>query len=233
MGRVVETHPGKDGLVRVVSLRTSVGVLRRPLVKLVLLPVAPPELDVAHQLGEKCLVLEEVGGSFISVVGDHFFRASTIITPDLQGWVFGRGLEDILANLESTKTYLYKYYINCYVLDEPVKVDRITEDSNMQRMTEVEDEYVADALTNMQPHCEDLVGRLTDAIRGLAVPRAEEALISSFDGSHATSSLLSYNHLQRSTPASISHFKVPAPAERLATDKKPGESSFTKTFEVM
>ncbi|UYV63070.1 hypothetical protein LAZ67_2003055 [Cordylochernes scorpioides] len=54
MGIVVETHPGKDGLVRVVSVRTSVGVLRRPLVKLVLLPVAPPELDVAHQLGEEC-----------------------------------------------------------------------------------------------------------------------------------------------------------------------------------
>ncbi|UYV65348.1 hypothetical protein LAZ67_3004018 [Cordylochernes scorpioides] len=54
MGRVVETHPGKDGLVRVVSVRTSVGVLRRPLVKLVLLPVAPPELDVTHQLGEEC-----------------------------------------------------------------------------------------------------------------------------------------------------------------------------------
>ncbi|UYV74218.1 SRGAP1 [Cordylochernes scorpioides] len=39
MGRVVETHPGKDGLVRVVSVRTSVGVLRRPLVWLVLLPL--------------------------------------------------------------------------------------------------------------------------------------------------------------------------------------------------
>ncbi|UYV61579.1 hypothetical protein LAZ67_1005356 [Cordylochernes scorpioides] len=46
MGRVVETHPGKDGLVRVVSVRTSVGVLRRPLMKLVLLPVAPLDLDV-------------------------------------------------------------------------------------------------------------------------------------------------------------------------------------------
>ncbi|UYV67771.1 hypothetical protein LAZ67_5001937 [Cordylochernes scorpioides] len=53
MGRVVETHPGKDGLVRVVSVRTSVGVLRRPLVKLVLLPVAPQNLDVTHQLGEE------------------------------------------------------------------------------------------------------------------------------------------------------------------------------------
>ncbi|UYV70736.1 hypothetical protein LAZ67_8000407 [Cordylochernes scorpioides] len=53
---------------------------------------------------------------------------------------------------------------------EPVKVDRITEDSSMQRMTEVRFDYFADALTNMQPHYEDLVGRLTDAIRGLAVP---------------------------------------------------------------
>ncbi|UYV69424.1 hypothetical protein LAZ67_6003538 [Cordylochernes scorpioides] len=94
------------------------------------------------------------------------------------------------------------------ITTEPVKVDRMTEDSSMQRMTEAGDEYVADALTNMQPHHEYLVSHLTDAIRGLAVPRAEEALISPFDGSHATSSLLPYNHPQRSTPASISHFKV-------------------------
>ncbi|UYV78842.1 hypothetical protein LAZ67_16002963 [Cordylochernes scorpioides] len=92
------------------------------------------------------------------------------------------------------------------ITTEPVKVDRMTEDK--QRMTEVEDEHVADALTNMQPHCEDLVSRLNDAIRGLAVPRADEAIISSFDGSHTTSSLLPYSHLQRSTPASIHHFKV-------------------------
>ncbi|UYV73884.1 hypothetical protein LAZ67_11001261 [Cordylochernes scorpioides] len=83
----------------------------------------------------------------------------------------------------------------------------MTEDG-IQRMTVVEDEYVEDALTNMQPHYEDLVSRLTDAIRRLAVPRAEETLISSCDGSHTTSSLLPYSHLQRSTPASISHFKV-------------------------
>ncbi|UYV68353.1 hypothetical protein LAZ67_5003996 [Cordylochernes scorpioides] len=54
MGRVVETYPGKDGLVRVVSVRTPVGVLRGPLVRLVLLPVALPELDMIHQLGEEC-----------------------------------------------------------------------------------------------------------------------------------------------------------------------------------
>ncbi|UYV76558.1 RPS15 [Cordylochernes scorpioides] len=83
----------------------------------------------------------------------------------------------------------------------------MTEDSSMQRMTEVRDDYFADALTNMQPHCEDLVGRLTDTIRGQAVPRAEEAIIYPFHRSHATSSLRQYSHLQRSTPASISHFK--------------------------
>ncbi|UYV64975.1 K02A2.6-like [Cordylochernes scorpioides] len=68
------------------------------------------------------------------------------------------------------------------ITTEPVKVDRMTEDSSMKRMTEVRNDYVADALTNMQPHCDELVGRLADAIRGLAVPRAEEAIISSFDG---------------------------------------------------
>ncbi|UYV65812.1 hypothetical protein LAZ67_3005513, partial [Cordylochernes scorpioides] len=39
MGRVVEIHPGKDGLVRVVSIRTKAGLLKRPLVELALLPV--------------------------------------------------------------------------------------------------------------------------------------------------------------------------------------------------
>ncbi|UYV61914.1 hypothetical protein LAZ67_1007049 [Cordylochernes scorpioides] len=41
MGRVVKVHRGKDGLVRVVSIRTRTGILKRPLVKLALLPVPP------------------------------------------------------------------------------------------------------------------------------------------------------------------------------------------------
>ncbi|UYV62590.1 hypothetical protein LAZ67_2001238 [Cordylochernes scorpioides] len=39
MGRVAEIHPGRDGLVRVGSIRTKAGILKRPLVKLALLPV--------------------------------------------------------------------------------------------------------------------------------------------------------------------------------------------------
>ncbi|UYV61836.1 hypothetical protein LAZ67_1006784, partial [Cordylochernes scorpioides] len=73
---------------------------------------------------------------------------------------------------------------------DPVEVDRMTEDGNLQRMTEAEDEYFADALTNMQPHCDELVSRLTDAIRGLAMPRAEEALIPPFDGSYAANNFI-------------------------------------------
>ncbi|UYV84435.1 hypothetical protein LAZ67_X002150 [Cordylochernes scorpioides] len=76
------------------------------------------------------------------------------------------------------------------ITTEPVKVDRITEDSNIQKMTEAEVEYFADALTDMQPHCDDLVSRLTDAIRGLAMPRAEEALIPPFDGSYAANNFI-------------------------------------------
>ncbi|XP_041986627.1 uncharacterized protein LOC121738548 isoform X1 [Aricia agestis] len=39
LGRVVEIHPGTDGLVRVVTLKTKNGLLKRPIVKLALLPV--------------------------------------------------------------------------------------------------------------------------------------------------------------------------------------------------
>lgn len=38
MGRIVETHPGTDGVVRVATLRTASGILKRPLVKLCPLP---------------------------------------------------------------------------------------------------------------------------------------------------------------------------------------------------
>ncbi|UYV75692.1 hypothetical protein LAZ67_13001035 [Cordylochernes scorpioides] len=109
---------------------------------------------------------------------------------------------------------------------EAVKVDRMTEDK--QRMTKVEDEHVADALTNMQPHCDELVSRLADAIRGLAVPRVEEAIISLFDVSHATISLLPYSHLQRSTPASISHFKCGNPTSRTHYHDCPAHSTTGK-----
>lgn len=40
MGRVSEIHPGRDELVRVVTLKTKDGTLKRPINKLVLLPVA-------------------------------------------------------------------------------------------------------------------------------------------------------------------------------------------------
>nr|XP_018908471.1 PREDICTED: uncharacterized protein LOC109038016 [Bemisia tabaci] len=39
MGRVIELHPGKDGIVRVASVKTTANTLRRPLVKLFRLPV--------------------------------------------------------------------------------------------------------------------------------------------------------------------------------------------------
>ncbi|UYV78640.1 K02A2.6-like, partial [Cordylochernes scorpioides] len=60
---------------------------------------------------------------------------------------------------------------------EPDKVDRMNEDNDMQRMTEVGNVYFADALTNMQHHCEDRVSRLKVAMRGLAAPRTEEVII--------------------------------------------------------
>ncbi|CAI6347553.1 unnamed protein product [Macrosiphum euphorbiae] len=41
LGRVTEVHPGPDDVVRVVSVRTQDGIYKRPVVKLVRLPVEP------------------------------------------------------------------------------------------------------------------------------------------------------------------------------------------------
>ena len=35
LARVVQVHPGKDGKVRVVTVRTAKGVYRRPVIKVV------------------------------------------------------------------------------------------------------------------------------------------------------------------------------------------------------
>lgn len=39
LGRIIELDPGKDGYVRVVSLKTKNGIIKRPIIKLSLLPV--------------------------------------------------------------------------------------------------------------------------------------------------------------------------------------------------
>lgn len=43
MGKIIETHPGKDGLVRVVSIKTRNSIMKRPVLKLVLLPTQPED----------------------------------------------------------------------------------------------------------------------------------------------------------------------------------------------
>ncbi|XP_047040011.1 uncharacterized protein LOC124644582 [Helicoverpa zea] len=43
MGKVVDVHPGSDGYVRVVTLKTKGGVIKRPVVKLSLLPIETDE----------------------------------------------------------------------------------------------------------------------------------------------------------------------------------------------
>ncbi|XP_049886626.1 uncharacterized protein LOC126381140 [Pectinophora gossypiella] len=45
MARVIELHPGSDGYVRVVSLKTENGIIKRPVVKLSILPVKSAEQE--------------------------------------------------------------------------------------------------------------------------------------------------------------------------------------------
>lgn len=39
LGRIIQTHPGKDGITRVVTVRTQTSILKRPIVKLCPLPI--------------------------------------------------------------------------------------------------------------------------------------------------------------------------------------------------
>ena len=51
LGRVLEVHPGKDDMVRVVTLKTSDGIFKRPITKVCHLPIinnASDELDSDH-----------------------------------------------------------------------------------------------------------------------------------------------------------------------------------------
>ncbi|XP_074112202.1 uncharacterized protein LOC141535931 [Cotesia typhae] len=41
LARVIQLHPGKDGLTRVATLKTATTTLTRPIIKLALLPLAP------------------------------------------------------------------------------------------------------------------------------------------------------------------------------------------------
>lgn len=39
LGRIIQLHQGSDGLVRVVTLKTRSGTLKRPITKLAMLPI--------------------------------------------------------------------------------------------------------------------------------------------------------------------------------------------------
>ena len=48
LARVIKVHPGSDGLVRVVSVKTSSGTYKRPVTKVVLLLHPDPETTLQH-----------------------------------------------------------------------------------------------------------------------------------------------------------------------------------------
>lgn len=50
LGRITSTHPGKDGLVRVVTLKTATTTLKRPITKLALLPIIDNEEATSSQI---------------------------------------------------------------------------------------------------------------------------------------------------------------------------------------
>ncbi|XP_055622512.1 uncharacterized protein LOC129766082 [Toxorhynchites rutilus septentrionalis] len=59
MGRIIEIHPGTDGVVRVVSLKTANGIIQRPVQKICLLPLTDTDLT---QTEEDTLKLRSLQG---------------------------------------------------------------------------------------------------------------------------------------------------------------------------
>ncbi|KAL0861024.1 hypothetical protein ABMA27_009546 [Loxostege sticticalis] len=56
MGRVLETHPGSDGYVRVTTLKTQTGIIKRPIVKLSPLPLETeinPKTPICNEQDER------------------------------------------------------------------------------------------------------------------------------------------------------------------------------------
>lgn len=47
LGRIIETHPGDDGLIRVVTLKTRGSIMKRPITKISLLPIIENHLEEA------------------------------------------------------------------------------------------------------------------------------------------------------------------------------------------
>ena len=45
IGRIIAVHPGKDGLVRVVTLKTATSTIKRPISKISILPVSTDTAD--------------------------------------------------------------------------------------------------------------------------------------------------------------------------------------------
>lgn len=49
MGRIEEIHPGGDGVVRVVTVKTATGVLERAVEKICILPASVQETETRNQ----------------------------------------------------------------------------------------------------------------------------------------------------------------------------------------
>ncbi|XP_055600480.1 uncharacterized protein LOC129749527 [Uranotaenia lowii] len=58
--RIVQTHPGSDGVIRVVTLRTAKGSCTRPVSKICLLPIAPSSEEAIKPSGAEQSTTDEI-----------------------------------------------------------------------------------------------------------------------------------------------------------------------------
>ncbi|XP_055308877.1 uncharacterized protein LOC129572799 [Sitodiplosis mosellana] len=105
MGRIVETHPGSDGLVRVCTVRTKNGIYRRPILKLSPLPI-----NENTHLGEM-IDESDAGPSTNTIPANPIVLSSHISTNDshpitiiVEGNI-GSGKSSLLQHLQNRKQF--------------------------------------------------------------------------------------------------------------------------------
>ncbi|XP_041986153.1 uncharacterized protein LOC121738265 [Aricia agestis] len=81
MGRVTEVHPGNDGFVRVVSLKTKNGIMKRPITKLSILPVSENLEENRSEDNEVLKVPKKSSSKKINITSMAVMLLMLIITP--------------------------------------------------------------------------------------------------------------------------------------------------------
>lgn len=115
LGKVVELHPGKDGYVRVVSVKTESNILKRPITKLLLLPVETTK-NASTTTNPENKTKRAKGFNFKNCLTVALLLFTLLIPPSMQQNVMNMNTTAI--NLNDKALYFDTIYNMQYIRDE-------------------------------------------------------------------------------------------------------------------